>query len=127
VAAVERADEDWHRLEASVVGEPLALPAIVYAELMVGVALADSPKRAGARRAKIDALVEALGIVEFDADIADRWAELYATLRRRGQMIPANDLAVAATARHLGFGVLVGPDDDEHFRKIPDLRVEKVG
>jgi hypothetical protein len=31
---------------------------------------------------------------------------------------------VAATAFHLGFGVLVGPRDEEHFRAVPGLRVE---
>jgi hypothetical protein len=38
-------------------------------------------------------------------------------------MIPANDLAVAATAVHLEFGVLVGPKDEEHYRRIPALAV----
>jgi hypothetical protein len=31
---------------------------------------------------------------------------------------------VAATARQLKFGVLVGPRDEQHFRSVPDLRVE---
>lgn len=125
--ALERAGEGWENLLKRMAGEPVALPAIVYAELLVGGALADTPKRAAARRKKIDALVDAVGIVDFDADVAARWAELFALLRRRGQMIPSNDLAVAATAQQLGFGVLVGPDDEAHFRQIPGLRVEKVG
>ena len=33
-------------------------------------------------------------------------------------LIPSNDLAVAATAQHLGFGVLVGPLDEHHFRRV---------
>jgi len=125
--ALERAGEDWQQALGSLAGEAVALPAIVYAELLVGVALADSEKRATARRAKIDALVDIAGIVDFDADVAAQWAELFALLRQRKQTIPANDLAVAATARHLGFGVLVGPADEAHFRQIPGLRVEKIG
>lgn len=49
-------------------------------------------------------------IVEFDRAIAERWAGLFAALTRDGAMIPANDLAVAATATHLGFAVLLGPE-----------------
>ena len=63
-------------------------------------------------------------IVEFDAAIAEEWAKLFAALSRRGQLIPSNDLAVAATAQHLGFGVLVGPSDEHHFRRVSGLRVE---
>ena len=54
------------------------------------------------------------------------WAELFATLSRAGQLIPANDLAVAATARALDFGVLVGEQDEQHFRPVPDLRIVTV-
>jgi predicted nucleic acid-binding protein len=39
-------------------------------------------------------------------------------------LIPANDLAVAATALSLGFGVVVGPGDHANFRQVPGLRVE---
>ena len=38
--------------------------------------------------------------------------------------LPSNDMAVAATALHLGYGVLIGPPDEAHFRSVPDLRVE---
>jgi predicted nucleic acid-binding protein len=44
-------------------------------------------------------------------------------LSRAGRLIPSNDLAVAATALDLGFGVLVGPTDEAHFRAVPGLRV----
>ena len=67
-----------------------------------------------------------VGIIDFDSNIAERWAELFAQLSKRGRLIPSNDLAVAATARQLGYGVLVGPKDEAHFRRIPGLRVEKI-
>jgi predicted nucleic acid-binding protein len=44
-------------------------------------------------------------------------------LERAGARIRANDLAVAATAVHFDFGVLVGREDDQHFRRVPGLRV----
>lgn len=122
--AVERAGADWPRLIESHASEHVALPAIVYAELLVGVALADTPRRALTRRRGLEILAEALDIVDFGPAIAERWAAVFADLSRSGRTIPSNDMAVAATALHLGFGVLVGPTDENHFRSIPGLRVE---
>jgi predicted nucleic acid-binding protein len=124
--AFERASMAWEGLVAEHGGEPVAVPAIVYGELLVGVTLARGRVQGARRRLRIDALVTATGIVEFDEAIAREWAELFRIMSRRGHMIPSNDLAVAATARHLGYGVLVGPDDDRHFRQVPRLRVVPV-
>jgi predicted nucleic acid-binding protein len=91
MVALERTTEAWETVLADRADEPAVVPAIVYAELLVGVLLADSASRAAA-----------------------------------GTLIPSNDLAVAATALHLGFGVLVGPQDEAHFRRVPELRVERL-
>ena len=104
--------------------ERVVLPAVVYAELLVGVHLADNPDRAAARRARIEALTMRAPIIDFSAAIAEEWARLFARLRRAGHLVPANDLAVAATALHLGFAVLVGPSDERHFRRVEGLRIE---
>ncbi|MBA3401715.1 MAG: PIN domain-containing protein [Actinobacteria bacterium] len=121
----ERAGSGWGGLLAEL-DESVVLPAIVYAELLVGARLARSASRGTARRAKIAALVGRVALVEFGQEIAERWADLFAHLSRRGELIPANDLAVAATALHLEFGVLVGGDDEQHFRRVPQLRVETL-
>ena len=121
LVALERSGGSWSdRLPAD---EQASVPAIVYAELLVGVHLADNPRRAAGRRAKIEALLSVAPVVEFGPAVAERWADLYARLSRDGRLIPANDLAVAATALELGFGVLVGPRDEAHFRQVPGLRV----
>ena len=124
LVALERASGDWASAVEAVGDEPCAIPAIVLAELLAGVHMAKSLRRARQRRAKIEALTAGVPVIDFDTDLAERWATLFTTLSREGQMIPAHDLAVAATALHLGFGVLVGPADEMHFRAIPDLRVE---
>lgn len=126
LAALERAASGWEDALVTIGDEPAVLPAIVYAELLVGVRLADTPARAAQRRGKIDALIARVPIVDFGPEVAERWAELFATLQRAGRLLPANDLAVAATALHLGFGVLVGPQDEAHFREVPALRVETL-
>ena len=116
----------WNSLLGRLADESAVLPAAAYAELLVGVHLAAGPARAAARRARIDALAARVPIVDFDAAIARRWARLFADLRRAGQLIPANDLAVAATALHLGFAVLVGPSGEGHFHRVSGLRVERL-
>ncbi len=114
----------WDKFLGRLAAETAVLPAAVYAELLVGVLLADSPQRAAARRTRIDALAVRVPVVECGVAIAKEWARLFATLSRVGQLIPANDLAVAATATHLGFTVLVGPSDERHFRRVEGLGVE---
>ena len=123
LVAVERGGSTWGGLLEVVGAEAVALPAAAYAELLAGVYLADTPDRAARRRGQVEALASRVPVVDFGASIAERWAELFATLRRRGRGIPANDLAIAATALHLGFGVLVGPGGDEHFRQLDGLRI----
>ncbi|MGH7267196.1 MAG: PIN domain-containing protein, partial [Candidatus Rokuibacteriota bacterium] len=100
LVAMERASVGWEEALAAVANEPTALPAIVYAELLVGARLAESAARAANRLAKIEALVSRFPLIEFGGEIARHWADLFATLSRQGGLIPANDLAVAATARH---------------------------
>ena len=126
LVAVERASATWEAALSTLGNEPAALPAIVCAELLTGVRLARSAARAASRRAKLDALFARVLIVDFGLPIAERWAELFVTLSRQGRLIPANDLTVAATALHLGFGVVVGPQDEAHFRSVPGLRVERL-
>lgn len=126
LVAVERASASWEAALATLGDEPAALPAIVCAELLAGVHLARGSARAASRRAKIQALLATVPVVDFGLAIAERWAHLFTTLSRRGRLIPANDLAVAATALHLDFGVVVGPQDEAHFRSVPGLRVERL-
>ena len=123
LVSAERARRPLDGVLADVGEESAALPAIVYAELVSGVLLADTPARAASRRDIIETLVTLVPIVDFGRDIAERWARLFADLQVRGHLIPSNDLTVAATALELGYGVLVGPRGEKHFRAVPDLRV----
>jgi hypothetical protein len=62
VVAVGRAGVAWRALIEPHMDEEVALPAIVYAELL-GVALADSPKRARRWREGLDLLVRAIAVI----------------------------------------------------------------
>ena len=122
VVAIERGG-DLERTLAGFGGEPLVVPAIVYAELLAGVSLTGDPVRAAERRAKVAAVAAAFPIVEFGRVFAERWAEIVGAFRVSGTPISSNDAQVAATALGLGFGVLVGPADEAHFRRVPGLIV----
>ena len=103
--------------------EELVMPAVVWAEALAGVRLADSALRAARRMARLEALRRLMGIEPFTAETAEHHADIFAELTRSGLMIPQNDIAVAATARCLGCGVMVGPKDEAHFRRIAGLEV----
>jgi tRNA(fMet)-specific endonuclease VapC len=119
---LERRGPDWDIPDSPLRDEAAVIAAIAYAEVMVGVGLADTRARAQQRKARLDALVAHCGIVDFTRAIAERWSEIFAQLSRDGRLIPSNDIAVAATAVELGFGVLVGPADERHFRRVAGLR-----
>lgn len=106
--------------------EGVVIPAVVWAEALVGVRLADSALRAGRRRAHLQAIRDRTGIESFTPVIAEHYADIYAELAAQGALIPQNDIAVAATCRSLRFGVLVGPRDEEHFRCVNDLDVRVI-
>ena len=124
LVALERGGATW---DEAAIDERAAVPSIVYAELLVGVRLADTPELAASRQKKIDALVGRVPVIEFGIEAAGRWATVFADLHRAGALIPSNDLAVAAIALQLGFGVLVGPNGEAHFRRVEGLRVEVLG
>lgn len=103
--------------------EELVMPAVVWAEALAGVRLADTALRAARRMARLEALRRLMGIEPFTSETAEHYADIFAELSQHGTMIPQNDIAVAATARCLGCGVLVGPQDEVHFRRIMGLEV----
>lgn len=103
--------------------ETAVIPAIVWAEGLVGVQLARGRREAKARLERLEALGARASVVPFTADTARHYAEIFASLSARGRLIPVNDMSVSATALELGFGVLVGPEDEVHFRQVEGLKV----
>lgn len=99
------------------------MPAIVWAEAMVGVHLASPSKRAERRLAWLWTMRDACPLEDFSAETAEVYAHIHCQIAGIGRMIPQNDIAVAATARCLDAAVLVGPQDEAHFREVEGLRV----
>src|SRR5882762_1402080 len=75
------------------------LSVITKAELLYGVEV--SPRRAQ-DAAALEAFLPYVEVVGFADDAALHYAEIRADLKRRGMLIGANDLFIAAHARALG-------------------------
>lgn len=103
------------------------LPALVVAELWIGVELAPSEQVRESRLRKVRSLVAGTCVLPFTEEIAPTYARLWAELARQGTPIPSNDLAIAATAVHYRHRVVVGRRDEAHFRRVPGLEVEVLG
>jgi tRNA(fMet)-specific endonuclease VapC len=123
LVAIERRKAEISVLMAPYASEPVALPMIVWAELLAGVRLAKDPGIAARRRAYLEQVRLHVPLVDFDAAVAEHYADIFAECHLAGTPIPQNDIAVAATARHLGYRVLVGRQDEAHFRRVKNLEV----
>jgi len=53
LVSLERSEKSWDRSLSSFGNEAVVIPAIVFAELVTGVLLADTPARAAKRRGKL--------------------------------------------------------------------------
>ncbi len=69
-----------------------------------------------------DRLCERSMILPINEEIALKAAEIYADLRRRGELIGDADILIAASALVHGLGVTT--NNENHFKRIRGLRVE---
>ena len=97
----------------------VCMSVITKAELLYGVEV--SPRRAqdAAALAAFLPYVEALDFVD---DAALHYAEIRADLKRRGTLIGANDLFIAAHARALGLTLVT--NNTAEFERVSKLRLE---
>lgn len=123
VVDLERDERSFGDALSELGHETVGLPAIVLAELLVGVELATSPQVAAARRGRVEAVRARVPVIDFTTSAAERWAQIRVALIRSGTPIPSNDVIVAATALALGWDVLVGRRDEAHFQRVPSLGV----
>jgi predicted nucleic acid-binding protein len=120
----------WERSQAnnlknaSLGSELIYMPAIVWAEALIGVRLAATPVKAAQRRARLELIRSMVAIKPFTPEYAEHYADIYAELRSAGTPIPQNDMMVAATARAMSLSVLVSAKDEHHFRLVTGLGVE---
>jgi predicted nucleic acid-binding protein len=94
---------------------------VTVSELLMGVHRADTEERRQRRSAFVEAIISGVGVLEFTIGCARVHAAIYAELAKKGQMIGAHDLMIAATARHHDLSILT--DNVDEFSRVPSLRV----
>ena len=93
------------------------LPLTVVGELLYGAHHAENP---GVQLSRVRSFVARTAIVAADAVTAEEYGRIKADLRMRGQMIPENDVWIAAIAVQHGLPVLTR---DRHFSNVTLLSV----
>jgi tRNA(fMet)-specific endonuclease VapC len=86
-------------------GEPFGISAITVSELLHGVHRADSEKRRVIREAFVEKTIEVFPVFPFDLNAARIYAGIWASLAKRGKVVGAHDLIIAATCISLGFSL----------------------
>jgi tRNA(fMet)-specific endonuclease VapC len=96
------------------------ISSIVLGELLVGAY--GSPTRPDAAVADVEALIRPIATLAPDAVSARLYAQIKHDLKRRGFIMPDNDLWIAATA--MQYDVTLAARD-AHFSWITGLRVQQ--
>ena len=97
---------------------------ITVSELLAGVYLAKNSDERIKRSAFVEGIISNIPSLNFDADVARTYAELYSQALQSKKTISRNthDLQIAAIAINHGYVVLTSNSDD--FKKIPGLIIE---
>ena len=101
--------------------EKVYISVVVVSELLIGVHRANTEARRERRLAFVEAVISGVGVLDFTIAAARVHAEIYADLAKKGQMIGAHDLIIAATARCHDLSLLT--DNIREFSRVPGLRV----
>ncbi len=103
------------------VTDQVFISAVTVSELLVGVHRADTESRRAKRNAFVEAILANVSVLDFTTDVARVHTEIHAQLIRRGQVIGAHDLMIAATARRHHAALLT--DNVTEFARVDDLTV----
>ena len=100
--------------------DSIFLPVTVYGELFYGFKhgskMTENLKR-------LDNFIEEyeVRIIDTDVDVARKFGDIFASLRKKGKPIPTNDIWIAAACMSVG-GVLLTAD--RHFECIDQIQTE---
>ena len=99
--------------------EDLCISAITMAELEFGVCNSSRPDQ---NRMALLLFLSRISVLPFDADAAREYGMIRADLTKKGTLIGANDLLIAAHARSLGLTLVT--NNTREFDRVENLRVE---
>ncbi len=99
--------------------ENQSMSVVTLAELLYGVQVSAKKK---ANTIAVDTLVRHVEVLDWSRAAAEHYAEIRADLKKRGQLIGANDLLIAAHARSLGSALVT--NNVKQFRRVKGLHAE---
>lgn len=100
----------------------LATSTVVVTELRFG---AEASMTIGENHHKVDALLQLISVLDFDAAAAEHAGEIRARLKTAGTPIGPYDAMIAGHARSRGLVVVTG--NVREFERVDGLRVEQWG
>src|SRR5438105_2019784 len=101
--------------------EDAYISTITVSELLMGVHHAENKARRLRRSAFVEMIISKIPALEFTVEAARMHAELYVHLTKKGRIIGAHDLIIAATAISYDCAVLTKNHDE--FSRVPGLKV----
>src|SRR5579864_9765152 len=97
----------------------VCISVITKSELLFGVEV--SPRRRQ-DEAALDAFLNYVEVLDFPDEASPHYARIRADLKKRGKMIGANDLLIAAHSRSLGLTLVT--NNTREFGRVPHLALE---
>ncbi|HDI60063.1 MAG TPA: type II toxin-antitoxin system VapC family toxin [Desulfobacteraceae bacterium] len=101
---------------------PFGISAVTVSELLHGVYRADSEARKRHRSAFVEKVIDIFPVFIFDTQVARIYADIWASLQKKGVIIGAHDMMIGATAIANGFSVATF--NPRYFSRIAGLRLE---
>ncbi len=99
--------------------EDMCISSITLAELEYGVCNSSRPEQ---NRIALLTFLARIAVLPFDAEAAREYGLIRADLTKKGTLIGANDLLIAAHARSLGLTLIT--NNTREFDRVENLRVE---
>ena len=97
----------------------VCISAVTRSELEFGVEV--SPRKSK-DKGSLEIFLRHIEVLDYPSDAALDYALIRAFLKVRGRLIGANDLFIAAHARHLGLTLVT--NNIREFSRVPGLKVE---
>ncbi|TAN44708.1 MAG: type II toxin-antitoxin system VapC family toxin [Nitrospirae bacterium] len=123
IIALERDRQKVEEIIAAKEDEPFGISVITASELLHGIERADTEARKLKRQAFVEKVIEFFPVYPFDMTAARIYAKIWASLAKKGLVVGAHDIMIAATAISLDFTVITSNSRD--FEKITGLRWER--
>ncbi|MFI4984335.1 MAG: PIN domain-containing protein [Rickettsiales bacterium] len=104
--------------------EEAFITAITASELLVGVKLADSEVRRTKRSAFVEHILSSFTILPFSTGAARIHSDIHSSLLRKGELIGAHDMMIAAIAMSHGYSIVTG--NYREFSRVVGLDIINI-